>query len=117
MPLHLSSYSIEEWKSIFRMSDRGSECTSDRYQALLREAGIEVSMSRTGDCYDNAAMEAFFATLTKECTDRVRFQTRQEARSAIFEYLECFYNPIRLHSTLQYVSPVAFEQATQLQMN
>ena len=98
-------------------SDRGSEFTSDRYQAVLREAGIEVSMSRTGDCYDNAAMEAFFATLTKECTDRVRFQTRQEARSAIFEYLECFYNPVRLHSTLQYVSPVAFEQATQSQMH
>jgi putative transposase len=76
-------------------SDRGSEFTSDRYQAVLREADIQVSMSRTGDCYDNAAMEAFFATLTKECTDRVRFQTRQEARSAIFEYLECFYNPVR----------------------
>jgi putative transposase len=93
-------------------SDRGSEFTSERYQALLREAGIQVSMSRTGDCYDNAAMESFFATLTKECIDRRHFQTRQEARSAIFEYLECFYNPIRLHSTLQYVSPVAFEQAT-----
>ena len=98
-------------------SDRGSEFTSDRYHALLHEAGIEVSMSRTGDCYDNAAMEAFFATLTKECTDRVRFQTRQEARSAIFEYLECFYNPVRLHSTLQYVSPVAFEQVIPLHMN
>jgi putative transposase len=72
-------------------SDRGSEFTSERYQALLREVGCEVSMSRTGDCYDNAAMEAFFATLTKECTGRVRFQTRQEARSAVFEYLECFY--------------------------
>src|SRR5215472_12983152 len=98
-------------------SDRGSEFTSERYQAVLREVGIEVSMSRTGDCYDNAAMEAFFATLTKECTDRVRFQTRQEARSAIFEYLECFYNPVRLHSTLQYVSPVAFEQATHSKMS
>jgi putative transposase len=98
-------------------SDRGSEFTNERYQAVLRQAGIEVSMSRTGDCYDNAAMEAFFATLTKECTDRVRFQTRQEASSAIFEYLECFYNPVRLHSTLQYVSPVAFEQATQSPMN
>jgi len=98
-------------------SDRGSEFTSERYQALLCEAGFEVSMSRTGDCYDNAAMEAFFATLTKECTDRVRFQTRQEARSAIFEYLECFYNPIRLHSTLEYVSPVAFEQVTPFPMH
>jgi putative transposase len=92
-------------------SDRGSEFSSDRYQAALRELGIEVSMSRTSNCWDNAAMESFFATLTKECLDRTRFQTRQEARSAIFEYLECFYNPIRLHSTLQYVSPVAFEQA------
>jgi putative transposase len=92
-------------------SDRGSEFTSDRYMALLREAGIEVSMSRTGDCYDNAAMEAFFATLTRECTSRVRFENRQQARSAVFEYLECFYNPIRLHSTLQYVSPMAFERA------
>ncbi|GAC1305066.1 MAG: hypothetical protein NVSMB27_43930 [Ktedonobacteraceae bacterium] len=80
MPLHLSSYSNEEWKSIFRMSDRGSEFTSDRYLALLHDLGIEVSMSRTANCYDNAAME-------------------------------CFYNPVRLHPTLQFVSPVAFEQA------
>jgi len=62
-------------------------------------------------------MESFFASLTKECTDRTRFKTRQEARSAIFEYLECFYNPLRLHSTLQYVSPLAFEQANESQMS
>ena len=92
-------------------SDRGSEFTSDRYQATLLALGIEVSMSRTANCGDNAVMEALFATLTKECTDRTRFQSRQEAQSAIFEYLECFYNPIRLHATLQYVSPVAFERA------
>lgn len=93
-------------------SDRGTEFTSERYQAPLRELGIElISMSATSNCWDNAAMESFFATLAKECTNRVRFQTRREARSAIFEYLECFYNPIRLHSTLQYMSPVAFEQA------
>ena len=98
-------------------SDRGSEFTSERYQAALQELGIGVSMSRTANCWDNAAMESFFATLTKECTDRVRFQTRQQARSAIFEYLECFYNPIRLHSTLQYVSPLAFEQANQSKMS
>jgi len=98
-------------------SDRGSEFTSDHYLALLAKLGIQVSMSRTANCYDNAAMESFFATLTKECTDRVRFQTRQEARSAIFEYLECFYNPVRLHSTLQYVSPLAFEQANQSKMS
>ena len=98
-------------------SDRGTEFTSDRYQGALRELGIEVSMSRTGNCWDNAAMESFFATLTKECTDRTRFQSRQQARSAIFEYLECFDNPIRLHSTLQYVSPVAFELATESRMS
>ena len=97
-------------------SDRGSEFTCDRYQAALHAAGIEVSMSRTANCWDNAVMESFFATLTKECTDRVRFQSRQQARSAIFEYIECFYNPIRVHSMLQYVSPLAFEQANQSQM-
>jgi transposase InsO family protein len=64
-------------------SDRGTEFTSDRYQAALRELGIEVSRSRTANCWDNAAMESFFATLTKECTDRTRFQSRQQARSAI----------------------------------
>ncbi len=92
-------------------SDRGTEFPSERYQAALRELGIEVSMSRTGNCWDNAAMESFFATLAKECTNRLRFQTQQEARSAIFEYIECFYNPIRLHSTLEYSSPLRFEQA------
>ena len=62
-------------------------------------------------------MESFFATLTKECTDRVRFENRKLARSAIFEYLECFYNPVRLHSTLQYVSPMAFEQTNKAKMS
>jgi len=99
-------------------SDRGTEFTAERYQAALHDLGIElISMSRTGNCWDNAAMESFFATLAKECVNRVRFQSRQEARSAIFEYLECFYNPIRLHSTLQYVSPMVFEQTRQSQMS
>ncbi len=96
-------------------SDRGTEFTCDRYQAALGELGVEVSVSRTGNCWDNAAMEAFFATLAKECVNRVKYQTRQEARSSIFEYIECFYNPIRLHSTLQYASPVAYEQANGVQ--
>jgi putative transposase len=80
-------------------ADRGTEFPSDRSQAALRELGIEVSMSRTANWWDHAAMESFFATLTKECTDRTRFQSRQQARSAMFEDLECFYHPIRLHST------------------
>lgn len=92
-------------------SDRGSEYTSLGYRALLAELGIEVSMSRTANCYDNAVMESFFDTLKSECVMRAHFLSRAQARAAIFEYLECFYNPVRLHSTLQYVSPLAFEQA------
>ena len=92
-------------------SDRGAEFTCERYQTALREIGVEVRMSRTANCWDNAAMEAFFASLAKECANRKKFQKRQEARTAIFEYIECFYNPVRLHSTLRYGSPAAFEQA------
>ena len=98
-------------------SDRGSEYTSLGYQACLKQEGIEVSMSRTGDCYDNAAMESFFATLKKECVHRQQFQNRRQAREAIFEYLECFYNPVRLHSTLGYTSPRDFEEAVDHQMS
>jgi transposase InsO family protein len=92
-------------------SDRGSEYTSLGYQALLSALGIEVSMSRTANCYDNAVMESFFDTLKSECVERTHFVSRAQASATIFEFLECFYNPVRLHSTLQYVSPLAFEQA------
>lgn len=98
-------------------SDRGSEYTSSGYQECLKQEGIQMSMSRTGDCYDNAAMESFFATLKKECVHRYHFQNRKEARQIIFEYLECFYNPVRLHSTLGYLSPRAFEEAADQQMS
>ena len=98
-------------------ADRGSEFTSERYLALLDELGIQMSMSRTANGYDNVVMESFFASLTKECTDRTRFKTRQEARVTIFEYLKCVYNPVQLHSTLPYVNPVAFEQANESQMS
>jgi len=104
-------------RGLLHHCDPRSEFTSDRSLALLHDLGIQISRSRTANGYDNAAMESFFATLTKECTDRMRFQSRQEARSAIFEYLECFYNPIRFHSTLQYVSPLAFEQANESKMS
>ena len=96
-------------------SDRGSEYTSLGYQACLKQEGIDVSMSRTGDCYDNAAMESFFATLKKECVHRQKFQTRRQARQAVFEYLECFYDGVRLHSTLGYTSPRAYEEAADQQ--
>lgn len=99
------------------MSDRGSEYTSLGYQACLKQEGIEVSMSRTGDCYDHAAMESFFATLKKECVHRHHFQNRRQARQVIFAYLECFYDAVRLHSTLGYTSPRAFEEAADHRMS
>jgi putative transposase len=98
-------------------SDRGSEYTSRGYQECLKQEGIIVSMSRTGDCYDNAAMKSFFATLKKECVHRQHFQNLRQARQAVFEYLECFYNPVRLHSTLAYTSPRDFEEATDHQIS
>jgi putative transposase len=91
-------------------SDRGSQYTSDAYQAVLANVGAMVSMSRTGNCYDNAVTESFFGTLKGECVERFSFQTRGQARQTIFEYVECFYNRIRRHSSLGYVSPVAYEQ-------
>jgi putative transposase len=89
-------------------TDRGSQYTSDEYQAQLSRAQCRVSMSRTGNCYDNAAMESFFSTLKTECAD-VQFTSKADARSAIFEYIEVWYNRQRFHSTLGYYSPIDFE--------
>lgn len=91
-------------------SDRGSQYTSQAYQALLAEACVTVSMSRTGNCYDNAVSESFFGTLKTECVEGVSFQSRAQARQAIFEDTECFYNRVRRHSPLGYKSPVISEQ-------
>jgi len=92
-------------------SDRGSTYTSESYQAILKRESIQVSMSRTGNCYDNAVMESFFHSFKAECVEHECFQTRAQARQATFEYLECFYNRTRRHSTLKYLSPVAYEQS------
>src|SRR5215470_17831525 len=91
-------------------SDRGSQYTGDAYRALEASAHITVSMSRTGNCYDNAVTESFFGTLKTECVDGSSFESRAQARQAIFEYTECFYNRLRRHSTLGYKSPVIYEQ-------
>lgn len=91
-------------------TDRGCQYTSQQYQEVLTQYGITVSMSRRGNCYDNAVSEAFFGTLKRECVDRVCFQTRAQARQAIFEYTEGFYNRVRRHSSLGYKSPVVYEQ-------
>jgi transposase InsO family protein len=91
-------------------SDRGSEYASSRYQSLLREHQIQISMSKKGDCYDNAAIESFWATLKKECAEDNVFPSRDEARKAVFEYIEIYYNRKRRHSFLGYLSPVHYEK-------
>jgi putative transposase len=92
-------------------SDRGSQYASEHYQLLLARHGITCSMSRRADCWDNAPMESFFASLKKELVHGADFATRAEARAAIFEYIEVFYNGQRRHSSLGYVSPAEYEQA------
>jgi transposase InsO family protein len=90
-------------------SDRGSTYASADYQDVLEGHGITCSMSRTGDCYDNAVMEAFFSTLKTELADR--FESGGDAKRQLFDYIEVFYNQRRRHSTIGYVSPAAFERA------
>ena len=90
-------------------SNRGSQYASDLYQERLLRVGALCSMSRKGDCYDNAVAESFFATLKKELVHRVRFDTRDAARCAVFEWIEVWYNGRRRHSSLGYLSPAVFE--------
>jgi putative transposase len=91
-------------------SDRGSQYASSAYRALLHCCHIRPSMSAAGNCYDNAAMESFWSTLKTEWLHQKNFQTHQQARSAVFDYIETFYNPKRLHSALGYQSPVEYER-------
>jgi putative transposase len=90
-------------------SDRGVQYACDDYQLLLKKNGMTCSMSRAGDCYDNAPVESFFATLKTECVHLHHYATRGEARQSLFEYIEVFYNRRRLHSSLGYRSPSQFE--------
>ncbi len=94
---------------IFR-SDRGSQYAAYNYQDKLREYGIRQSMSAKGDCFDNAPMESFFATIKKELIHRRRFRTREQAKIAIINYIETWYNPKRNHSSLGDMSPMEFER-------
>jgi putative transposase len=91
-------------------SDRGSQYTSHPYQACLKKAGIRVSMSRKGNCWDNSVMERFFGSLKSERTDDQRYETREEAKRDVIDYIEMFYNSQRLHSTLGYITPLQFEE-------
>jgi putative transposase len=91
-------------------SDRGITYTALEYRAALADQGMQASMSRKGDCYDNAVAESFFSTLQFELLAKHRWETRPDARRAIFRYIETWYNPRRRHSTLGYVSPMEFEK-------
>jgi putative transposase len=91
-------------------SDQGSQYVSLIFGERCRDAGVRLSMGSKGDAYDNAVAESFFASLEKDLLRRRSFATRDEARGAVFDYIETFYNPIRLHSTLGYLSPIAYEK-------
>ena len=92
-------------------SDRGSQYASEDYRRLLEQRGITCSMSRKGNCWDNAVVESFFSTLKQELVYLSTFKTRQQAQLALFEYIEVFYNRKRRHSSLGYLSPVEYERS------
>jgi putative transposase len=100
--------------SLLHHSDQGSQYTSEQFQRLLADNGVICSMSRSGNVWDNAAMESFFSSLKTERTARKTYRTRDAARADVFDYIERFYNPKRRHSTLGYLSPVEFEMQAQL---
>jgi putative transposase len=94
---------------VLHHTDRGSQYAAGDYRALLQTHAMECSMSRVGDCWDNAVAESFFATLKRELADDADWATRDDARSAVFEYIEVWYNRQRRHSSLGYLSPAAYE--------
>lgn len=96
-------------RGLIHHSDRGTEYACDAFQQLLAEHGIVCSMSRSGNCWDNAVAESFFATIKREMIDQEDFQSRAEAVAAIADYIDNFYNVHRLHSSIGYLSPLEFE--------
>ena len=97
-------------KELLHHSDQGSQYTSEAFQRLMADNGVTCSMSRSGNVWDNAAMESFFSSLK---TERIRgrtYRTRDQARADVFDYIERFYNPIRRHSTIGYLSPILYEE-------
>ena len=109
--LDMALYERRPGEGLIHHSDRGSQYASGDYQKVLDKRGIECSMSRKGDCWDNAVMESFFRTLKVERVHRDRYQDRRQAKSAVFEFIETFYNTVRCHSTLDYKSPNTFEES------
>lgn len=100
-------------RDLLHHSDRGCQYTSHTFRHQLARQGITQSMSRAGNCYDNAAIESFWATLKTECFGTTVPDTRAHARTMLFDYIETFYNPVRLHSSLNFLSPLAFEKSSQ----
>jgi putative transposase len=96
--------------ALLHHSDRGSQYSSEHFQRLMADSGIVCSMSRSGNVWDNAAMESFFSSLKSERTARKTYRSRNEARADVFDYIERFYNAVRRHSTIGYLSPVEFER-------
>ena len=107
--LRMALYQRRPARGLLHHSDRGSQYASHQIRALLEVHQIQISMSGTGNCYDNAVMESFWGTLKNEWVHRQKYQTRAQAKSDIFAYIEGFYNTVRLHSTLGYCSPMEFE--------
>ena len=96
--------------ALLHHSDRGSQYTSEQFQRLMTDNGVVCSMSRSGNVWDNAAMESFFSSLKTERIGKKLYRTRDDARADVFDYVERFYNTVRRHSTIGYLSPVEFEK-------
>jgi transposase InsO family protein len=107
--LHMALIGRKPGAGLIHHSDRGSEYASQSYREMLQQQNIQISMSRKGNCYDNAVIESFWGTLKEECVSLEIFHTRKEAKTAIFEYIVAFYNRKRRHSSLGYLSPVDYE--------
>ena len=96
--------------ALLHHSDQDSQYTSEQFQRLMADNGVICSMSRSGNVWDNAAMESFFSSLKTERIGKKVYRTRAQAKADVFAYVECFYNPTRRHSTLGYLSPIDFER-------
>ena len=100
--------------ALMHHSDQGSQYTSEEFQQLLKSQNMTCRMSRRGKCWDDAATESFFSTLKSERCARAVYRTREQAGADVFDYIERFYNLIRKHSRLDYLSPVQFEARQRL---
>lgn len=113
--LAMDALSMAIWRrglpgKLLHHSDQGSQYTSEPFQRMLKDLGIECSLSRRGECYDNAVMESFYGSMKTEKLYRETYPTRKAAKAAVFDYIEGFYNPHRRHSTLGNISPAEFER-------